>query len=285
MYTKLDFSNCARYNDHKVWFVPHSSQVFRIFINHQYIGDLIDSDMGCSILNKSDNVSIDEINDRFKEYKSRPEYYVSKQHEVDSNQEANVTQYETLFIGCGLIRAYLGNSNPDDYIDSLQSRLDWLRSTDFYNAPASTIYHDAEIGGLLSHTLRVVYNIQNLSILDKFKGSAIHRAVLVALCHDWCKIGLYSTYKRNVKNDLGQWEQVDAFKRNDSTIPLGHGVESLYKAMKVFKLNDEECLSIRWHMGRWNVADNEVNEFQHANERYPLVHMLQFADQLAITSY
>ena len=56
-------------------------------------------------------------------------------------------------------------------------------------------------------------------------------------------------------------------------------------ANKFFKLDLAECLAIRWHMGRWNVSESEVNEFQQANEQYPLVHMLQFADRLAITAY
>ena len=63
------------------------------------------------------------------------------------------------------------------------------------------------------------------------------------------------------------------------------GMQELYKAMKVFKLNDEEAAAIRWHMGEYNVASNEVNELHAANERYPLVQMLQFADRLSIVKY
>lgn len=45
------------------------------------------------------------------------------------------------------------------------------------------------------------------------------------------------------------------------------------------------ALAIRWHMGRWNVVDSEVNDLQTANENYPMVHMIQFADQLSIVNY
>ena len=106
------------------------------------------------------------------------------------------------------------------------------------------------------------------------------------MTHDWCKIGLYSTYQRNVKSETtGKWEQVTAYRREEPTIPLGHGVESLYKTIKAFKITDEEATAIRWHMGEYNVASNEVNELHAANERYPLVQMLQFADRLSIVKY
>ena len=55
--------------------------------------------------------------------------------------------------------------------------------------------------------------------------------------------------------------------------------------MKFFKLSQEEALAIRWHMGEYNVADNEMNELHYANENYPLVFLLQFADRLSITNY
>lgn len=39
--------------------------------------------------------------------------------------------------------------------DGVQSLLEWLESTDFYTAPASTKYHGAYAGGLLEHSLNV----------------------------------------------------------------------------------------------------------------------------------
>ena len=59
----------------------------------------------------------------------------------------------------------------------------------------------------------------------------------------------------------------------------------MYLASKCFNLN-LECLSaIRWHMGEYNVAQNEMNELHQCNEQFPLVQLLQFADRLSITSY
>ena len=92
---------------------------------------------------------------------------------------------------------------------------------------------------------------------------------------------------RNVKNEeTGQWEKVDAFKREYSGLTFGHGVTSMFYAMRYMPdLTEEEAAAIRWHQGRWNVCDAELNEFQRCNEIYPLVHLVQFADQLAIVQY
>lgn len=200
-----------------------------------------------------------------------------------NNMEELIESYEKLLIG-----AYLLNK-PEELIKNDGSNgyckmLDWLRNTDFYTAPASTIYHESYPGGLLVHSLRV-YNIaMSLMITPAFEY--VGSAALAALVHDWCKIGLYESFYRNVKNEeTGQWEKKPGYKRNQKGIPLGHGVTSMFLAQKFFRLSAEEALAIRWHQGRWNVCDAEVNEFQLANEKYPMVHLIQFADQLSVTEY
>lgn len=228
----------------------------------------------------------------FQEFiKHDPTYYIWKKYSDEELQDNDVLidWYENIISAIAIMRSDYFNKSVElqnNIISNIIKILKWLRSTDFYTAPASTIYHESYSGGLLYHTYNVVQNILNLLKLEKFVNVDIASAVLVAAVHDWCKIGLYESYSRNVKNaDTGKWEAVNAFKRKDFAIPLGHGVQSMYIANKFFKLTLEECLAIRWHMGRWNVSESEVNEFQQANEQYPLVHMLQFADQLAITSY
>lgn len=165
--------------------------------------------------------------------------------------------------------------------------VNWLTTTDFYEAPASTIYHESEVGGLLKHTFAVAYHALKLCALPEFKKVNPEDAIFVALVHDWCKIGYYESYQKNVKNETtGQWEKQTAFKRKDLSYScLGHGVSSMYIAQKFFKLSIDECCAIRWHMSSWRVVDSEMNELQQANEDYPLVHLLQFADQLSLVKY
>lgn len=192
-----------------------------------------------------------------------------------------VDQYERL-LGEVVFRRY-----PDETsMKCLRSLLEWLRSTDFYRAPASTRYHESMVGGLLVHTLNVYNNMLGLLKAPQFANVDIYSATLVALTHDWCKIDYYEAYEKNVKNeDSGQWEKQTAFRTNQRNIPLGHGVTSMFLADKFFKLTPEEALAIRWHMDRFRVCEDEINELQKANETFPLVHLIQFADALSITSY
>lgn len=162
----------------------------------------------------------------------------------------------------------------------------WIRETDFFEAPASSRFHGCFKEGLLYHHFDVYNQMLDLMKLDKYKDVNAISAALTALTHDWCKIGLYETYMKNVKDDeTGVWNKVQAYRYAKPQFPLGHGVASMYLVNKFIPLNLEESLAIRWHMGEYNCCQNEMSELQEARDNYPLVQMLQMADRLAITSY
>lgn len=239
---------------------------------------------------ETDGLDIFQIKSNFINFKvRRPEYLIGVRSILSSmSAEEKRDWYDRLFVGCMLCRVRRNNptSNIDDAVDKALKILSNLHKTSFYEDPASSIYHESYPGGLLDHTLTVVNEIVDLHKVAKFSKVPYDVAVLAALVHDWCKIGLYESYQRNVKNEkTGVWEKVDAYRRTDPPVPLGHGVASLYLVQQYLRLSREECLAIRWHMGEYNVAPNEMNELHCANERYPLVQMLQFADRLSITSY
>lgn len=164
----------------------------------------------------------------------------------------------------------------------------YLENTDFFVAPASTIYHGSFRGGLIIHHIEVYNQICDLIKLPCFQSVTPASAYLVSLIHDWCKIDKYEAYNRNVKNEkTGRWEQVESFRcRKDmNPYPFGHGELSMFLGQRFFNLTVEECLAIRWHMGVWQCHEALHSDLQHSNELYPIVHLLQFADQLSITSY
>lgn len=195
--------------------------------------------------------------------------------------------YEHLLDACIKAKCSESEISEDEAVQRSKSIIGWLGKTDFYDAPASTRYHEAYPHGLLHHTVAVYNRILELRELDVFKEVPLHSAALVALTHDWCKIGMYEKYLRNVKNEeTGEWEQVAAYRRSeDIRYPFGHGETSLYIAMRMFALTKAEALAIRWHMGRWYVDDGAISDFQIACRNYPLVHLLQFADELACVNY
>jgi len=225
-----------------------------------------------------------QIESDFEVFKGRPEHAVG--HEIAFDNMCAET-YEELIIGCILSRYFTERtSDPDVFIPSAMKALEWLRGTDFYTAPASTVYHESYSGGLLTHTFKAYNRGLGLLNIDQFNRVSVVSYATCILCHDWCKIGLYEPYQKNVKNEAtNTWSKELAFKRNQTGIPLGHGVASMFLASKFFKLTPAEALAIRWHQGVWNCCEAEFNELQKANEEHPLVHLIQFADQLAIVKY
>ena len=66
--------------------------------------------------------------------------------------------------------------------------LEWLESTDFFTAPASTKYHGAYPGGLVDHSLRV-YDF--LIVSPYAVGTSAETRAICALLHDVCKAEYY----------------------------------------------------------------------------------------------
>lgn len=194
--------------------------------------------------------------------------------------------YAKLLGGICLIRAARNIDNPDDAITKVNRMLNWLKITDFYTAPASRFYHEAYTGGLMEHTFKVAKYAIELCQLPKFHNVSVLDAILVALVHDWCKIGRYEVYKKNQKCETtGKWEQVNAYRLKTPITPLGHGETSMYYAMRFINLSLGEACAVRWHMGEYKCVESEQNELETANQQYPLVYVLQFADRLACTQY
>lgn len=234
--------------------------------------------------NATFEASDDNIFMQYKLWTTRPERRVGQKVDLEGmNMSELVAAYEELFIGAYIMQRQLkiaSSGNP------YEGTIDWLRTTDFYKAPASTRFHDAIPGGLLIHSLKVYNCIVDLLSFPTFEHVSLHEVVLVALMHDWCKIGFYEMYMKNVKDEAtGTWNKEPAYRVNQTGIPLGHGVTSMYLASRVINLSVEQCLAIRWHMGRYNVSDKEENEFQKAVAEYPMVYMIQIADQLSCVEY
>lgn len=162
----------------------------------------------------------------------------------------------------------------------------WICQTDFFNGPASSRFHGSFEGGLCEHHLDVYNECVDLVKLPKFESVDPVSAYLTALVHDFCKIGLYTSYMRNVKNDeTGQWEKVLAYKYDKPQYPFGHGVASMYLIQQFIHLTREEALAIRWHMSEYNCCKNEESDLQESRDNYPLVLLLQTADRMSITTY
>lgn len=128
----------------------------------------------------------------------------------------------------------------------IENVIDWLESTDFFEAPASTQYHENYTGGLCEHSLKVYDTLERLN--KEFDiGIDYKSRIIMSLLHDVCKANVYFKEKKNVK--IGQnWTQVDYWKFDDNN-PIGHGHKSVILLQsKGLKLTDLEINSIISHM-------------------------------------
>lgn len=129
--------------------------------------------------------------------------------------------------------------------------LDWIISSDFFTAPASSKFHSAYEGGLCEHSLNVFDRYVRLLTMeygDDFSDKiSMESVAIISLLHDVCKVDFYKVDYRNVKVD-GQWVQVPYYSIEDK-LPYGHGEKSVYIVGSFIKLTREEAMAINWHGG------------------------------------
>lgn len=161
--------------------------------------------------------------------------------------------------------------------------IQWLETTDFFTAPASTRFHECYKGGLLEHSLRVYQNLWDLAQhynLHLFPGMA-DAIIITALLHDVCKIGCYKTEMRWRKDDQNRWESYPTYKFEEDFAFGGHGSKSVYLISNFLKLTPDEAVAINCHMGVEN-GKWEVNE---AFRKCPLAFLLHTADMMSTIDY
>ena len=155
--------------------------------------------------------------------------------------------------------------------------LEWLQTTDFFTAPASTRYHCACPSGLVQHSVNV-YEVMMEKHFDPETDSAESFA-LCALLHDVCKAQFYKISTRNVKNEkTGQWEKVPYYTIEDA-FPYGHSEKSVFLIERFVRLKPAEATAIRWHMGGFDDAARGGNfSISVAYDKYPIAVKLHLAD-------
>ena len=168
----------------------------------------------------------------------------------------------------------LGTGRPG--VDRLLAYLEW--ETDFFTAPASTKYHGAYEGGLVKHSLDVFRWLVRFGaiVTSRMDGVPFNSIAIASLLHDICKANFYEMATRNVKDESGQWVQVQYYSIRDQ-FPVGHGEKSVMIAQRYIQLTDDELAAIRWHMGGFG-GDYDRIILSNALSKWPLVAAVHIAD-------
>lgn len=151
----------------------------------------------------------------------------------------------------------------------------WLRSTDFFTAPASTSFHEAYHGGLLEHSLNVYRILYQLNARLSLRIE-INSVLITALFHDLCKVNFYEQTTRNVKVN-GQWTTAPYYTVNEREQYGGHGSKSVFLIQQFMPLSLEEAAAINCHMG---VINNDYSVFE-CYRKNPLAFALHTADMMS----
>lgn len=156
---------------------------------------------------------------------------------------------------------------------------EWLLSSDFETAPASTRFHGSYEGGLIEHSVHVWEEMVRLLKAYPEIQTNGETVAIITLLHDLCKIGCYKVELRN-KKENGVWRSVPAYVFDEDFAFGGHGSKSVFLIQQFIKLTQEEAVAINCHMGSWDrsPSDYAVGD---AFEAYPLAWLLHVADESA----
>ena len=164
--------------------------------------------------------------------------------------------------------------------DGIRDLMEWLESTDFFTAPASTRFHGNFEGGLAHHSLNVHRQLGNLvNWYGYSKEYSMETLAIVALFHDVCKVGCYKTEMRWRKDDRNQWEQYATYRFQEDFAFGGHGSKSVFLVQNFIKLTPDEAVAINCHMGQWDATT--YSNPTAAYEKCPLAWLLHVADEAA----
>lgn len=133
---------------------------------------------------------------------------------------------------------------------------EWMLSTDWAIAPASTYHHGSYSGGLVDHSCDVfaAFMLRWSTLKELLEPNFGYDSVVIStLLHDVCKINTYEIEYKNRKDDNGNWHKVEGWRRNPK-FKMGHAAKSVGIIQQYIKLTPDEMLAIYWHMGGYDLS-------------------------------
>ena len=171
-----------------------------------------------------------------------------------------------------------------------------LKNSDWFVAPASTIYHLNVPGGVVQHSLSVYDTLVKLVEVAYPEGNPFteETLIIVGLLHDFDKMNKYEIYSRNVKkySETGSkrdeegrfdWAVEKSYKVKDAVdrfVYGHHGQNSEYMANSYIPLSVEESAAIVNHSG-FDTTEYKAWDMTAIYNRYPLAGLLHTADFLS----
>lgn len=174
------------------------------------------------------------------------------------------------------LKAYFEFTLNDTRRPGMQRVLHELDNGGFFQSPASSRHHLAFAGGLLMHSVNVYRAAMSLIKMEPHLLYEDDSLAIACLLHDVCKMGRYKACH----------DGTQPYDTDYADAPYGgHGEKSVMMLQTWgLRMSEEEMAAIRWHMGAWGPNTNfyeEVVCYQTAIKKFPLVTIVQMADQYA----
>jgi hypothetical protein len=173
----------------------------------------------------------------------------------------------------------------------VENVINWLEQSDFFEAPASTVFHGNYAGGLLEHSMNVAILAHDVhQMLCKHKSELAEQVtrdniIIAALLHDICKANIYQKTTKYRKDANNAWETYETYSVDYSEFPMGHGEKSVIRLLQLgLQLTTDEMVAIRWHMTAWELpfqSGEAKANLNAAKNQCPLLSIIQTADGLA----
>ena len=106
--------------------------------------------------------------------------------------------------------------------DGIETLINWLETkSDFFEAPASTVFHGNYAGGLCQHSLNVykamkkfIVNSDMLALKEQELNKIPEATIIIStLLHDICKVNFYFPEVKNFKDEAtNTWKKYQTYK-------------------------------------------------------------------------
>lgn len=147
-----------------------------------------------------------------------------------------------------------------------------LKVSGYFDAPASTRFHEASFGGLARHSLDVANRFLDLTTKEKLNFPT-ESALICGYLHDLCKVNLYKpNFTQKGKRSKIAWKQ-------DEILPVGHGEKSIILIERFIDLTPKELIIIRWHMGNYDYSFRNYED--RATKLCPEVKLFSACDMIS----
>jgi hypothetical protein len=155
--------------------------------------------------------------------------------------------------------------------EGVKDYIQYIETSDFFSAPASTKYHRDYPGGLAEHCLNLLEPLKlSNSRLNKKEQLPEDSLIIIALCHDVCKEGLYI-------GDYGNYRTLPDHPANNK-----HSILSIERIKKYIRLTRNERDIILYHMGLFSCYEYGMEytpeDLMRAIKRHPLVQIFAAID-------